>query len=55
MYDRDEELITIMLDAVNNASKYIEMGMRAKDYYNNYATVKHMAQGAMDAFKFALK
>lgn len=55
MYEKDEELLAIMLDAVNNTRKYIEMGMKAKDYYNNYATAEHMAQGAMAAFKFALK
>lgn len=55
IYEKDEDLLAIMLDTVNNASKYIEMGMNAKDYYDNYATVKHMAQGAMDAFKFVLK
>ena len=55
MYDMDEELTSIIEDTCKNPQKYIEMGIAAKDYYDNHATIKHMAQGAMDAFEYALK
>lgn len=55
MYDKDEELTSIIEDTCKNPQKYIDMGMAAKDYYDNHATIKHMAQGAMDAFEYALK
>lgn len=54
MYDKDEELKSIISDACSNPQKYVEMGIKAKDYYDNHATIKHMAQGAMDAFEFVL-
>ena len=55
MYERDENLIHILSDACQNPQKYVEMGMKAKEYYDNNATIKHMAQGAMDAFEYVLK
>lgn len=55
MYERDEDLIHILSDACQNPQKYVEMGMKAKVYYYNHATIKHMAQGAMDAFEYVLK
>lgn len=54
MYDKDEELVNIISDACINPQRYVEMGIKAKDYYNNQATIRHMANGAMNAFKFAL-
>lgn len=53
-YEYDSELIRIMENAITNPHKYIEMGEKAKAYYDNNATVKHMAQGAIDAFNFVL-
>lgn len=55
MYEKDEDLMSILEDACVNAQKYVEMGVKAKDYYDNHATINHMAQGAMDAFEFVLK
>lgn len=54
MYQNDDELLAILIDASNNPKKFIEMGIKAKDYYDNYATIDHMANGAMDAFNYAL-
>lgn len=54
MYEKDNELTAILIDAANNPQKYVEMGFKAKVYYDNHATVRHMAQGAMDAFDYAL-
>lgn len=54
MYENDDDLLEILLDASDNPSKYVEMGRRAKDYYDNHATIQHMAQGAMDAIEYVL-
>lgn len=55
MYANDEELTSIISDACINPEKFVEMGIKAKEYYVNHATIKHMAKGAMDAFEFVLK
>lgn len=54
MYDNDEDLASIIEDACKNPDKYIQMGLAAKEYYDNHATIKHMAKGAMDAYNCAL-
>ncbi len=55
MYDCDKDLENILIDASNNPKKYVEMGFKAKVYYDNNATVNHMAHGAMNAFEQVLK
>lgn len=55
MYQNDGELSKILVDASQHSEKYIEMGRKAKEYYDNNATIAHMANGAMAAFEFALK
>lgn len=55
LYDNDAELQDLIIDAVNNPIKYIDMGKKAKLYYEQNASPKHMADGAIDAIKFALK
>ena len=49
IYENDEELTTILLDALQNKEKYLMMGKAAKDYYDHNATPQHMAQGAISA------
>ena len=53
-YDNDTELVDIMVDASLNPNKYIEMGMKAKEFYDTKATPRHMAQGVIDAIRFVL-
>ena len=54
MYESDDDLFEILLDASKDPMKYVEMGRRAKDYYDSYATVCHRAKGAMTAFNYVL-
>lgn len=54
MYDSNTDLDDILVDAINNPSKYVEMGVKAKHYYDNNATPKHMAQGVTNAIEFTL-
>jgi len=54
MYQNDNELVEILIDANQHPNKYIEMGEKSKEYYDNNATIEHMADGAMAAFAFAL-
>ena len=55
MYEKDVELADILADASQNPQKYINMGIKAKEYYDNNATICHMAQGAMNAFEYVIK
>ena len=50
----DEDLEEILVDAIEHPSKYVEMGRRAKDYYDNNATPLHMANGAIRAIECAM-
>lgn len=54
LYEKDSDLVDIIIEASNNPNKYIEMGLRAKSYYDSNATPEHMAQGAIDAINFVL-
>ena len=54
VYNNDNELYSIMMDAVINPHRYYEMGLLAKDYYDCSATPYHMAKGALDAIEYAL-
>lgn len=54
LYNSDEELVNIIIDVIETPDKYIEMGYRAKQYYDNNATPHHMAQGFIDAITFVL-
>lgn len=54
MYDKDEDLGNILVDAIEHPSKYIEMGRKAKDYYDHNATPEHMAKGVIDAVEYAM-
>lgn len=55
MYDYNDDLAKILIDAAHNQQNYVDMGIKAKNYYDHHATINHMAQGAMDAFEYALK
>lgn len=53
-YESDIDLTNILADAMNCPEQYVEMGRKAKDYYDNNATIAHMAQGAINAFNYVI-
>lgn len=53
LYRKDEDLTGILIDVIDNPSKYIEMGSKAKDYYDNKASILHMVKGFMSAIEYA--
>ena len=54
LYDKDSDLIEIMVESINTPEKYISIGISAYDYYNANATPKHMANGALNAIYYAM-
>lgn len=54
LYDSDDQLTMIMKDAIDNPQKYVDMGIKAKIYYENNASINHMAEGAIQAFEYSL-
>lgn len=54
LYKSKAELVSIIEEASINPEIYINMGINAQKYYNENATVKHMAQGFIDAINFVL-
>ena len=54
MYEKDEDLSAIMLDAFENRIKYIDMGRRAMDYYYSKATNEIKAEGVIDAINYVI-
>ena len=53
LYNNNEDLTGILIDVIDNPSKYIEMGGKAKEYYDNNATIQHMVKGLMAAIEYA--
>lgn len=48
----ETELIGVVRDIANHPDKYIAMGKRAKEFYDNNRTPKHMAQGFWKAIQY---
>ena len=55
VYRKDSDLKDIMIDAIDNLEKYIEMGLKAREYYNKYASIGTMAKGMSDAIEYAFQ
>lgn len=52
--ESETELTGIVREIANNPDKYIEMGRKAKEFYDNNRTPWHMAQGFWDAIQFVI-
>ena len=52
--ESEKELVDVVSDISKNPEKYIEMGERAMDFYDNNRTPKHMAQGFWDAIQYVM-
>lgn len=52
--ENDSELLNTIRDIAENSDKYIDMGKKAKRYYDNNRTPAHMAQGLWDAVCYAV-
>ena len=50
--ESEDELAAVVKDISENPDKYITMGKKAKEFYDNYRTPKHMAQGLWDAIQY---
>lgn len=48
------ELSDVLIDITYNSEKYLEMGRNAIEYYNNYRTPEHMANGLLAAINYVL-
>ena len=51
----EAELTDVVRDIANKPDKYIAMGLKAKEFYDNNRTPKHMAQGFWDAIQYVLR
>lgn len=51
--ENESELLKVVEDIALNTEKYILMGQKAKEFYDNNRTVKHMANGLWDAVQYA--
>lgn len=54
IYQDNSELEDIMVEAMESPEKFIQMGSRAKQYYQESASIAVMARGMSDAIEFAL-
>lgn len=55
IYHDDSELMNIMVEAMENPNKYVDMGSKAKQYYHDSASIAVMAKGMSDAIEYAYK
>jgi glycosyltransferase involved in cell wall biosynthesis len=54
-YDNHSELVDIIINSAKDPNYFVQLGLNAKNYYNNYATINHMTSGFNEAIKYVLK
>lgn len=52
--ESEQELASVVKDISVHPEKYIAMGEKAKEFYDNNRTPKHMAQGLWDAIQYVI-
>jgi glycosyltransferase involved in cell wall biosynthesis len=52
IYNSDEDLVKILDDIHSNKSKYIQLGINARDHFVNHRLPKYMVQSIVDACKY---
>lgn len=52
--DSEKDLQSVVKDIAENPEKYITMGKKAKNFYDNNRTPMHMAQGFLDAIQYVM-
>lgn len=55
VYEKDDELVDILIDIVQNPNKYERLGIEAQKYYSENATISHMAKGMVSAIEYAMQ
>lgn len=53
--DDDSQLTKVIQDIAMNKEKYLEMGRKAQEFYNESRTPQHMADGLWNAVKYAME
>lgn len=53
--ESEKDLSAVVRDISEHPEKYIEMGKKAKDFYDNNRTPRHMAQGFWDAIQYVIQ
>lgn len=49
-YEKDSQLLDILISASEDRGYYIRMGQKAKEYYDNHATIQHRANAVINVF-----
>lgn len=55
LFEQFTDLKDIILDVSKNQNKYLEMGEKAKQYYDSFRKVEDMVQGFLDAIEYTFK
>ena len=53
--ESEDELSAVVRDIAEHPQKYVTMGEKAKEFYDENRTPKHMAQGFWDAIQYVIK
>jgi glycosyltransferase involved in cell wall biosynthesis len=55
LYNNYSDLVEIIVKVANNPNYFIQLGQNAQKYYDENATINHMAKGFIDAVNFVAK
>lgn len=52
LYENINELVSVLIETIQNPEKYYQMSINAREFYIKNATPERMAQGALDAINY---